>query len=251
MVGMIPKAFKQRLRIMPKLTFICQTPSGKGRVQFTTWLQNLSRYRVIGIVRARAADLAYQMGAVLAQAGIRFLEITWDCPEAHQVIPRLQVAYPDCQVGTGTILTQADLAQALAAGVDFVLTPHTERELIQTSLAAGVPLVPGSLTPSEILQAYHWGAPAVKVFPIGSVGGSAYLRHLRAPLGHIPLIPTGGVTRANAGEMLAAGAVAVGLGRDLFPEPWFSQQDWPGLRRELAAWLHSLGLTGDAGTDSP
>ena len=219
-------------------------------MRFAEWLQHLRRCRVMGVVRAGDASLAYQMGAVLAQAGIRFIEITWDCPEAHQIIPRLQLAYPDCWVGTGTILTPAALAQALAAGVDFVVMPHTQRELLQTSLAAGVPSVPGAFTPTEILQAYQWGAPAVKVFPISSAGGAAYLRQLRAPLGHIPLIPTGGVTRTNAGELLAAGALAVGLSRDLFPEPWFSQRDWAGLRAELAAWLEHLGLTGVAGKDS-
>ncbi|WAS04645.1 bifunctional 4-hydroxy-2-oxoglutarate aldolase/2-dehydro-3-deoxy-phosphogluconate aldolase [Gloeomargaritales cyanobacterium VI4D9] len=220
-------------------------------MRFADWLHDLQRYRVIGVVRAGEPQLAYQRGAVLAQAGIRLIEITWDCPEAHTIIPRLQVAYPDCRVGTGTILTQADLQAALAVGVDFVFTPHTDRELLQTSLAAGVPLVPGAFTPTEIVQAYQWGAPAVKVFPIGSVGGASYLRQLRAPLGHIPLIPTGGVTRANAGEMLAAGAIAVGLSRDLFPEPWFSQGNWAGLQGELAVWLKSLGLTGVAGAGSP
>ncbi|WP_247215252.1 bifunctional 4-hydroxy-2-oxoglutarate aldolase/2-dehydro-3-deoxy-phosphogluconate aldolase [Synechococcus sp. C9] len=220
-------------------------------VRFADWLQDLKRYRVIGVVRAGEPQLAYQLGAVLAQAGIRLIEITWDCPEADQVIPRLQVAYPDCRVGTGTILTQADLRAALAVGVDFVFTPHTERELIATSTSAGVPLVPGAFTPTEIVQAYRWGAPAVKVFPIGSLGGASYLRQLRAPLGHIPLIPTGGVTRANAGEMLVAGAIAVGLSRDLFPEPWCSQGNWAGLREELAVWLKSLGLTGVATAGSP
>ncbi len=191
------------------------------------------------------------MGATLAQAGVGLIEITWDCPEAENIIPRLQGAYPDCQVGTGTILNLAALRAALAVGVDFVFTPHTERALIAKSISAGVPLVPGALTPTEIVQAYQWGAPAVKVFPVASVGGVDYLRQLRAPLGHIPLIPTGGVTRANAGEMLAAGAVAVGLSRDLFPEPWYSQRDWPGLGEELARWLRELGLTRDAGGDAP
>ncbi len=217
----------------------------------TGWLKPLQHHRVIGVVRAGEAALAYQMGATLAQAGIRFLEITWDCPEVTKIIPRLQGAYPDCWVGTGTILTLADLRAALAVGVDFVLTPHTDRELLSASLAAGVPLVPGALTPTEILQAYRWGAPAVKVFPLASLGGADYVRHLRAPLGHIPLIPTGGVTRAHTPAILAAGAVAVGLSRDLFPEPWFSRQDWAGLRAELAAWLRTLGLTGVAGADSP
>lgn len=215
------------------------------------WLAALKQYRVIGVVRAGAAPLAYQMGVTLAEAGIRFIEITWDCPEVAQMIPRLQAAYPDCWVGTGTILNLADLRQALQVGVDFILTPHTDRELLTTSLAAGVPLVPGALTPTEIMQAYRWGAPAVKVFPIGSWGAAAYLRQLRAPLGQIPLIPTGGVTRANAGEILAAGAVAVGLSRDLFPEPWFSRRDWAELRRELGAWLRALGLTEVATGDSP
>lgn len=222
---------------------------GLVRVQGAEWLKELARQRVIGVVRAGEAALAYQMGAVLAQAGIRLIEITWDCPEAPAIIPRLQGAYPDCWVGTGTILNLAAVRAALNVGVDFIFTPHTERELLHTSLAAGVPLVPGALTPTEIVHAYQWGAPAVKVFPVASLGGASYLRQLRSPLRHIPLIPTGGVTRANTREMLAAGAVAVGLSRDLFPEPWFSQRDWPGLRAELGAWLS--GLRPDAKGDSP
>ncbi|MEN9215779.1 MAG: bifunctional 4-hydroxy-2-oxoglutarate aldolase/2-dehydro-3-deoxy-phosphogluconate aldolase [Gloeomargarita sp. HHBFW_bins_162] len=218
-------------------------------VDATEWLSQLKRQRVIGVVRSGDAGLAYQMGATLAQAGIHHIEITWDCPEVATIIPRLQGAYPDCWVGTGTILSRVDLERALTVGVDFIFAPHTEREWLTMSLSAGVPLVPGALTPTEILQAYRWGAPAVKVFPIGGLGGATYLRQLCSPLGHIPLIPTGGVTRANAREMLEAGAIAVGLSRDLFPEPWFSQRDWLGLKQELKGWL--AGLTEAGGGGSP
>ncbi|MCS6782990.1 MAG: bifunctional 4-hydroxy-2-oxoglutarate aldolase/2-dehydro-3-deoxy-phosphogluconate aldolase [Gloeomargarita sp. SKYBB_i_bin120] len=215
------------------------------------WLKNLQRHRLIGIVRAGEPELAYQMGATLAQAGFRFIEVTWDCPDVEVIIPRLQIAYPDCWVGTGTIRRDAELEAALSLGVDFILTPHTQREWLGRSRTVGIPLVPGALTPTEILHAYQLGAPAVKVFPIASVGGTSYLRHLRQPLGPIPLIPTGGVTRANAQAFLEAGAIAVGLGRDLFPEPWYSQRDWVGLAQELGQWLKGLGLTAGAATDSP
>ncbi|MCS7031675.1 MAG: bifunctional 4-hydroxy-2-oxoglutarate aldolase/2-dehydro-3-deoxy-phosphogluconate aldolase [Gloeomargarita sp. SKYG116] len=215
------------------------------------WLSGLQHHRVIGVVRAGEPELAYHMGACLAQAGLRFIEVTWDCPEVQTVIPRLQIAYPDCWVGTGTIRREAELEEALSLGVDFIFTPHTQREWLSRSHMAGIPLVPGALTPTEILQAYHWGAPAVKVFPIASVGGADYLRHLREPLGAIPLIPTGGVTRANAHVFFQAGAIAVGIGRDLFPQPWYSQRDWAGLVQELQQWLNGLGLTAGATMDSP
>ncbi|MEN9207885.1 MAG: bifunctional 4-hydroxy-2-oxoglutarate aldolase/2-dehydro-3-deoxy-phosphogluconate aldolase [Gloeomargarita sp. GMQP_bins_120] len=215
------------------------------------WLAYLQRHRVIGVVRAGEPELAYQMGATLAQAGLRLIEITWDCPDAVQVIPRLQIAYPHCRVGTGTIRQTAELEAALGLGVDFILTPHTRREWLGLAQMAGVPLMPGALTPTEILQAHSWGAPAVKVFPIAAVGGAHYLRHLREPLGAIPLIPTGGITRGDVPALLRAGAIAVGVGRDLFPEPYYSRRDWAGLCQELQRWLGELGLTGDAARDSP
>ncbi|HEY9824132.1 MAG TPA: ketohydroxyglutarate aldolase, partial [Stenomitos sp.] len=96
------------------------------------------------------------------------------------------------------------------------------------------------LTPTEITTAWHAGATGVKVFPSMALGGSEYIRHLQGPLGHIPLIPTGGVTLQNAGALIAAGAIAVGLGGDLMPQSAVSQQNWLEITQRMQHVLRSL-----------
>lgn len=169
------------------------------------------------------------MAQAVAAAGITIIEITWNTDAAAELIPQLRQELPNCTIGTGTVLNLEQIHQAIDAGAEFLFTPHTNITLIHTATQAKVPIIPGALSPSEIITAWDAGASCVKVFPIQAVGGVNYIKALQGPLGHIPLIPTGGVTFANAKDFITAGAIAIGLAGDLFPQALIASEDWQGI----------------------
>jgi 2-dehydro-3-deoxyphosphogluconate aldolase / (4S)-4-hydroxy-2-oxoglutarate aldolase len=205
-----------------------------------SWLSLLQHQRVIAVIRATQMELCLQMARAVAAGGMRLIEITWNSHEPTKLIPLLQAELPNCAIGAGTLLTVADVQAAIDAGSQFLFTPHVNLDLIQTARCRQIPIVPGALTPSEILTAWQAGATCVKVFPIESVGGAAYIRHLKAPLGQIPLIPTGGVTIENAPSFIQAGAIAVGLGSQLFPNQAVATGDWTQITDRAAALLQKI-----------
>ncbi len=204
------------------------------------WLVGLQQQKVIAVIRVSNLDLGLQLAQVAAAAGLRFIEITWNSDRPTVMIPQLRDRLPDCWIGAGTLLSLADLQAAIAVGAQFCFTPHTHPELIEAAVAQSVPIIPGALSPTEIVTAWQAGASSVKVFPIQAVGGASYLRSLQGPLGQIPLIPTGGVTCANAQELLAAGAIAVGLSRDLFPPGWVQAGDWDAIVAHIQQFHQTL-----------
>ncbi|HEY9812595.1 MAG TPA: keto-deoxy-phosphogluconate aldolase, partial [Candidatus Sericytochromatia bacterium] len=119
-------------------------------------------------------------------------------------------------------------------------TPHVNLTMIKMAVDAGVPIIPGALTPTEIVQAWNAGASCVKVFPVQAVGGASYIKSLQAPLGKIPLIPTGGVTLDNAKAFLDAGAIAVGVAGDLFPQELVAAQGWDAIARRAQTLIQSV-----------
>lgn len=152
----------------------------------------------------------------LADAGIRVFEITQDAPSGPDDLAAVRAHLAgrgDAAhvVGAGTVLHRAALDAACEAGADFVVTPILDLGLVRASIDAGVPIVAGAFTPTEIAAAWTGGATFVKVFPAAAVG-PAFVRELRGPLPEIELIPTGGVDGSNAAAFLGAGAVAVGIG---------------------------------------
>ena len=171
---------------------------------------------------------------------MRLIEITWNSHKPTKLIPLLQSELPHCTIGAGTLLTLTDMEAAINVGAQFLFTPHVSLGLIQTATQHRIPVIPGALTPTEILTAWQAGATCVKVFPIEAVGGARYIRHLKAPLGHIPLIPTGGVTLENAQSFIAAGAIAVGLGSQLFPQQVVMNGEWRQIADQAADLLQKI-----------
>ena len=165
--------------------------------------------RVIAVLRGLGPDRVMAVADTLRTSGIRVVEVTMDSPEAERSIDL--VAQTGAVVGAGTVISVAEAEAAMAAGASFVVAPHTDLSVVQWAVERGVPVVPGALTPTEVMTAWNAGATAVKVFP-ASVGGPAYLNAIGGPLEGVPLIPTGGITADNAAAFLVAGAVAVGLG---------------------------------------
>ena len=191
-----------------------------------SWLTLLKKHRAIAVIRSSEKELASQMAKAVAAGGIQFIEITWNTDKAAELIAELRSEFPTFSIGTGTLLNLEEMQQAIDCGAQFLFTPHTDLAMIKTAVDAGVPIVPGAFSPTEIVTAWQAGATCVKVFPISALGGAAYLKSLQGPLGNIPLIPTGGVTLENAKVFIEAGAIAVGLAGDLFPKHLVENRDW-------------------------
>jgi 2-dehydro-3-deoxyphosphogluconate aldolase / (4S)-4-hydroxy-2-oxoglutarate aldolase len=192
----------------------------------TPWISLLQQYRIFAVIRATDVKTAYKMAIAAASGGIRLLEITWNTANVESLIPQLQAELPDCYIGTGTILDMEMASKAIAVGCKFMFAPHVDRDLIKYANDAQIPIIAGAMTPTEILQAWQWGADAVKIFPIKILGGWEYIKCLKPVFTDIPLIPTGGVSLENAISFLNAGAIAVGISTDLFLPQALTNQDW-------------------------
>ena len=196
-----------------------------------SWLGLLKQHKVIAVIRSPQESLGLKMAQAVAAGGISLIEITWNSQNPGDLITKLRSQLPDCTIGAGTILNPSQLDEAIASQAQFIFSPHTNPLLIQGAISAGVPMVPGALSPTEIVTAWQAGASCVKVFPSQAVGGANYIKSLQGPLGQIPLIPTGGITLTNASEFLAAGAIAVGLSSKLFPRELIATGDWQGITK--------------------
>jgi 2-dehydro-3-deoxyphosphogluconate aldolase / (4S)-4-hydroxy-2-oxoglutarate aldolase len=179
-----------------------------------TFQTELTQQRLLAIIRGSDPDAAIRAGVTLVESGIRLIEVSLVTADALRVIGEIQRLGGDgCMIGAGTVMTRDDVARATDAGARFMLTPAVT-ESIAESVARGIPVVAGALTPTEVVTAVSLGATAVKLFP-GSVGGPAYLKALRDPLPTVPFVPVGGVTAIAAAEYLKYGAIAVGIGSPL------------------------------------
>lgn len=204
------------------------------------FLSLLHTHKAIAVLRVADLELALCLATAVAAGGIRLIEVTWNSQAPAEILPLLRQRLPDCQIGAGTLLSVADLEQAVTVGAQFGFSPHSDRTMIAWAQQQQWPFVPGALTPSEIVAAWQAGASAVKLFPITAVGGAEYLRSLQGPLGAIPLVPTGGVTLENAPGLLQAGALAVGLSTALFPRAAIAQADWAAITTRAQGLIHSL-----------
>ena len=210
-----------------------------------SWLKLLQQNRAIAVIRADKIELGCQMARAVAVGGMQLIEITWNSDRPAELISQLRSELPACTIGTGTILTLEQLQLAIASGVQFLFTPHVDPVLIRAAVERGIPIVPGALSPTEIVTAWMAGANCVKVFPVQALGGVRYIKSLQAPLGNIPLIPTGGVTLENAKEFIDAGAIAVGLSGQLFPSALIKTGNWEAiaqLSKTLTADLLRSGV---------
>ena len=171
---------------------------------------------VIPVVRATSADEAMRAIDAIREGGISVLEITMTVPGAVKLIEEVAKRYgKDAVVGAGTVLDPETATACISSGARFVVSPALNLETIACCRRLAVAVMPGALTPTEVVQAWNAGADFVKVFPAGAVGGPSCLKALKAPLPQIELVPTGGVSLKTAGDFIRAGAAALGVGADL------------------------------------
>ena len=176
-----------------------------------TALERISRERLIAVIR-RPLDMDEAIERIAAN-GVGVIEITLDTEEAFAAIERTR-SRGDLTVLAGTVQSEADVDNAVAAGAEAIVCPNTNPDVIERARSLAVPVIPGALTPTEISYAWSLGASMVKLFP-ASLGGPGYLTTLRGPFQQIPFIATGGIDANNAADFLLAGAVAVGVGSAL------------------------------------
>jgi 2-dehydro-3-deoxyphosphogluconate aldolase/(4S)-4-hydroxy-2-oxoglutarate aldolase len=193
-------------------------------------MSTLREVGIIPVIRADSGDAAKAVVEALMEAGLVVAEITMTVPGAMDAIASVAKHFGDnLLVGAGTV-TDADTARrAVDAGAEFIVTPCLVPEVIDAARRAEIAVLPGALTPTEVLNAFRLGGDMVKVFPAQSVGGASYLRALRGPFPDIPLVPTGGVTLDNVHEMFDAGAAAVGVGSELISKDALARRDYAAI----------------------
>jgi 2-dehydro-3-deoxyphosphogluconate aldolase/(4S)-4-hydroxy-2-oxoglutarate aldolase len=180
--------------------------------------QVLRMCREIGLVpvlRAESEQQALALADAIAAGGVTVLEVTMTVPGAIRVMRRLAEERPDILIGAGTVLDPETARMCILEGAQFVVSPALNVKTIEMCHRYGIAVLPGALTPTEIVTAWEAGADVVKVFPASALGGAKYLKSVKAPLPQVEMIPTGGVSLATAEEFLEAGAFALGVGADL------------------------------------
>lgn len=197
----------------------------------TTW-EWVQRRKIIAIVRGLAPEYMAGLADALLRGGIDLMEVTFsqakpdtwrDTAAAIEAIGQRMAGR--MLVGAGTVITGEQLRMAADAGARYIITPNVNPGLIGQIKAAGLCAFPGALTPSEIETAYQAGADAVKVFPAGQLG-PGYIKAVKAPLSHVPLMAVGGVSEKNAADFLKAGCCGVGVGGNLVNMQWIQAGEW-------------------------
>ena len=197
-----------------------------------TPLEYVKERKIVAIVRGLSPEYLVRLGHAFEEGGIGLMEVTYNqtAPETWKDtangIEAVEKEFGDrLLVGAGTVITLEQVSMTYNAGGHYLVTPTTQPEIIRAGKALGLGLYPGALTPTEILTAYEAGADAVKVFPASSLG-SGYIKAIRAPLSHIPLMAVGGVNEKNAADFMKAGCVGLGVGGNLVNKEWIKNGEW-------------------------
>lgn len=172
---------------------------------------------IIPAVRVHSADHARYAAEALHRAGIPIAEMTMTVPDAVEVISDLAGSLPEMIVGAGTVLDAATAQRCVDAGAKFLTSTGFVAEVVEFARKKNVLVIPGALTPSEVIHAWKAGSDLVKIFPCGPLGGENYIRALKAPFPQVPMVAAGGVNQQTALGYILAGASALGVGGELIP----------------------------------
>jgi 2-dehydro-3-deoxyphosphogluconate aldolase/(4S)-4-hydroxy-2-oxoglutarate aldolase len=206
-----------------------------GTPDHTTFDAAMAGAPVIAIVRLPDAGSAASVAAAVHRGGIRLIEVTLTTAGALDAVTTMREAGLDglC-VGVGSVRTSGDARRSVDAGAEYLVTPTTNLDVLGAARQAGVPVVCGGLTPTELDTAQQAGSTYVKLFPASAVG-PRYLREVLAPLPDLRIIPTGGVNVETIPQFKAAGAVGIGVGSALVDQQTVVAGDWPELERRAKA----------------
>ena len=188
--------------------------------------------RIVAIIRGFAPDTCLRLAEAYATGGIRLVEVTFNqkAPETWKdtaaAIRAIRERFGGrVRAGAGTVLTEEQLSMCIDAGGEYMITPNVKPELIRSCVRQGLVAMPGALTPSEAVNAWEAGAAFVKIFPAGSLG-PGYVKALRAPLAHIPMLAVGGISADNVADFMRVGCVGAGVGGNLTNTEWIAAGAW-------------------------
>jgi len=187
-------------------------------------IETLAADHALAVIRAPRIDDPIALCAALAAGGIRVIEFTFTTPGVEEVISAA-AGMRGVVVGAGTVTDAASAEAAIHAGARFLVTPGLQEDAAAVARDAGVPILLGALTPTEVMRAVELGAAAVKIFP-ASLVGPQYLKDLHGPLPRVPLVPSGGLHAANAAEWMRAGALAVTAGSSVVSAGDIEAAEW-------------------------
>lgn len=178
-------------------------------------LETIKREKLVPVVRTNNTEDARKAVEILASCGIKIFEITMTVPNAAELIRELSAPDSGVTLGAGTVLTPERAEECVEAGAQFIVSPAFDAETVRFCRENEIAVMPGCLTPTEVLTAWNLGADCVKVFPCDALGGAKYLKTLKTLFPHIEMMPTGGVSCETIADFFKAGAIAVGVGTDL------------------------------------
>jgi 2-dehydro-3-deoxyphosphogluconate aldolase/(4S)-4-hydroxy-2-oxoglutarate aldolase len=204
------------------------------------FLKQIIDVGVVAVIRALSKDQLIGIAEALLAGGVTAIEVTMSTPNAIAGIEMLANRFGDSAVlGVGTVMDAATARDAIAAGVEFVVSPMFDEKIVAAAQKLGKIVIPGAFTPTEILRAWSAGADVVKVFPSTGLGPQ-YFKDILAPLPQLRLTPTGGVDVKNAGEWIKAGAVFVGAGSSLISKDALVRNDWTSVTSNAKAFVETI-----------
>jgi 2-dehydro-3-deoxyphosphogluconate aldolase/(4S)-4-hydroxy-2-oxoglutarate aldolase len=202
--------------------------------------------KIIAIVRGLSAEESFMTAQALARGGIRMIEVTFDqtaldgyCSTTDAIQRINQELGNQILAGAGTVMTTEQVDLAKKAGANYIITPNVNMGIIRYANQLGMVTMPGAMTPSEIQQAYEAGADFVKIFPAGALGAS-YVKAIKAPLKHVPILAVGGINENNLQEFLKAGVVGFGIGGNLVNRDWIQNKEFDKITELAKLYVNNL-----------
>ena len=196
---------------------------------------------IVPVIRASSADEAMRIVDAIREGGINTIEITMTVPDALKVMEAVAKKFGDeLLLGAGTVLDAETARASILSGAEFLVSPCLSEDLIKIGKRYSKIVIPGAMTPTEILRAWEMGADIVKVFPAGNLGGPKYIRAIKAPLPQVLLNPTGGVNLENAGEFIKAGAAIISVGSALVDKKASAEGRFEVLTRKARQFVEEI-----------
>lgn len=208
-------------------------------------IQEVQESKIVAIVRGMEPEYCVPLAQALYEGGIRLMEVTFDQTDSNhyqdttKAVAAIAQEVPQIIVGVGTVLSEEQVDLAVRSGAVFMVTPTTKPSLIQYAKIQGLVTMPGAMTPTEAVAAYEAGADFVKIFPAGDLG-PGYIKALKAPLKHIPLLAVGGVNEKNASDYIKAGAMGIGVGGNLVNRQWIINGEYEKITALAKEFVESV-----------
>jgi len=206
----------------------------------------IKKYKIVTIIRGISPDKIVKTAEALYNGGIRLIEVTFDQTKAidnmdtFNAIKELTEVFGEkIGVGAGTVMTEDQLDTAYRAGAKYIISPNADPAIIKKTKELGLVSIPGVFTPTEIASAYKFGADIVKVFPAAELG-AGYIKAIRAPLKHIPMMAVGGINEKNMSEYFSAGVCSIGIGSNIVKESLVNEGKYEEITRLARLYTENL-----------